>query len=280
MSESPACIDLEHVGNTGEIASWIVGDVIIDCGPASCLGRLKAALGPMRPRALLLTHIHLDHAGAAGALVEIWPELEVHVHPIGLPHLASPSKLIRSASRLYGEDFDRLWGPVKPVPERNLRAIEHGARINGLLAAHTPGHASHHVSFLDEAAGRAYPGDAAGIRLEGRDFILPHAPPPDVDLEAWGRSLDLIASWNAECLHLPHFGAVTDVEWHLARVREELERKAEMARRLGLPDFVAQTESEFARLGDTALARRYRHTSPPEHMYLGLRRYWDRGAQR
>ena len=269
-------IDLQHLGTDGEIAAWLADDVLIDCGPTTCLARLTAELGDVRPRALLLTHIHLDHAGAAGSLVERWPELEVHVHPVGLPHLADPAKLTRSAGRLYGDEFDRLWGEVKPVPEGNLRPLEDGARVNGFLAAYTPGHASHHVAFLDEDGGRAYPGDAAGVRLGGSDLVLPHAPPPDIDLEAWDRSLDLLAGWSAEALCLPHFGAIPDVAPHLERTRDALHRKAELARRVDSDEFVAETEGELAALGDPGLAERYRHTSPPEHMHMGLRRYWDK----
>src|SRR5439155_7998284 len=122
-------------------------DVLIDCGPSNCLPRLAQQLEDIEPRVLLLTHIHLDHAGAAGSLVERWPALQVYVHPIGLPHVADPSKLIRSAARLYGDDMDRLWGEIKAVPEHNLHAVEDGAELGGFLARHTPGHASHHVAY-------------------------------------------------------------------------------------------------------------------------------------
>lgn len=276
MTEALRHIDLQHLGHSGEIAVWVAGDVLVDCGPTTCLPRLMTELEDVRPRVLLLTHIHLDHAGAAGALVEHWPELEVHVHPVGLPHLADPAKLERSAGRLYGDDMARLWGEIKPVPESNLRPIAQGARVDGFLAAHTPGHASHHVAFLHEDSGCAFPGDATGVRLGGSDLIMPHAPPPDIDLEAWDRSLDLIARWGAEALCLPHFGAITDVNAHLERTRDALHRKADLARLLDLHDFVAEIDSELADLGDRQLAERYRHTSPPEHMHRGLRRYWDK----
>lgn len=276
MRDAPRLIDLQHIGHEGEIGVWVAGDVLVDCGPTTCLPRLMAELDNVRPRVLLLSHIHLDHAGAAGALVERWPELEIQVHPVGLTHLADPAKLERSAGRLYGDDLVRLWGDIKPVPERNLRPIAHGAHVDGFLAAHTPGHASHHVAFFHEESGYAFPGDAAGVRLGGSDLIMPHAPPPDIDLEAWDRSLDLIARWGAQALCLPHFGAITDVDVHLERTRDALHRKAELARTLSLRDFVAEIESELAGLGDRQLAERYRHTSPPEHMHLGLQRYWDK----
>jgi glyoxylase-like metal-dependent hydrolase (beta-lactamase superfamily II) len=276
MTDAPRLIDLQHVGNDGEIAAWVVGDVLVDCGPTTCLPRLLAGLNDVRPRVLLLTHIHLDHAGAAGTLVERWPELEVHVHPVGLPHLADPSKLQRSAGRLYGDDMAWLWGEIRPVPDRNLRPLADGARVEGFLAAHTPGHASHHVAFFREESGHAFPGDATGVRLGGSDLIMPHAPPPDIDLEAWDRSLDLIESWDAEALCLPHFGEMEDVGAHLELMRDALRRKAGLARDLDLTDFIAEVDSELAGLTDLRLADRYRHTSPAEHMHRGLQRYWDK----
>jgi glyoxylase-like metal-dependent hydrolase (beta-lactamase superfamily II) len=258
------------------IASWLYGDVLIDCGPKVCLDRLTGELGGLRPRVLLLTHIHLDHAGAAGSLVRQWPDLEIHVHPVGLPHLVDPAKLIRSAKRIYGDEMDRLWGPIEPVPERNLRPIDDGGRIGDFLAVHTPGHASHHVAFFNLRGREAFPGDALGVRLGGSDLIVPHAPPPDIDVEAWDRSIDAIADWSPNTLHLPHFGVVDDVTGHLAVMRGVLHRKAELARNGDLDTFVEVGESELAALDDRELALDYLHAAPIDHSFLGLRRYWDK----
>jgi glyoxylase-like metal-dependent hydrolase (beta-lactamase superfamily II) len=276
MAESPCLIDLQPGGRSGEIATWLCRDVLVDCGPTVCLERLTGELRGGEPRVLLLTHIHLDHAGAAGSLVRHWPELEIYVHPIGLPHLADPTKLVRSARRIYGDDLDRLWGPIEPVPERNLRAVADGAQIEGFAAAHTPGHASHHVAYLELAGRAAFPGDALGVRLGGSDLIIPHAPPPDIDVEAWDRSLDTVAEWEPSTLHLPHFGVVDGVGEHIASMREALHRKAELARTTRLDAFVEAVESELAALDDPELAAHYRDVSPLEHSFAGFERYWDK----
>ncbi|HET7571254.1 MAG TPA: MBL fold metallo-hydrolase [Gaiellaceae bacterium] len=276
MDDAPRLIDVEWAGRPGEIGAWLCGDVLVDCGPTSSLERLLAGLGDVEPRALLLTHIHLDHAGAAGSLVERWPDLEVYVHPIGLPHLADPERLVRSATRIYGDAMDSLWGPIVPVPERNLRPVGDGERIGAFVAAHTPGHASHHVAYFRPDGGEAFPGDATGVRLDGSDLVIPHAPPPDIDVEAWDRSLDAIAAWHPDVLCLPHFGPIDGVEAHVDSMREAVHRKAELARTSDLDGFVAAVEAELAALGDPALAEHYRNASPIEHSYLGLRRYWDK----
>jgi len=146
--------------------------LIIDPGPTSCLETLLNALGGQEPRALMLTHIHLDHAGASGALVRRFPNLKVYVHERGAPHLIDPSKLLKSATQLYGDDMDRLWGEVVPVPEQNVKALSGGETIEGLRVEYTPGHASHHVTYFDEDAGDAFVGDTAGVRIPPCDFVM------------------------------------------------------------------------------------------------------------
>ena len=276
VGEPPRLIDLRPGGRSGEIAAWLCGDVLVDCGPTISVDTLCAELGDVRPRVLLLTHIHLDHAGAAGSLVERWPDLEVHVHPIGLPHLADPTKLLNSARRIYGDALDRLWGAVEPVPARNLRPVTDGTEVDGFVTAETPGHASHHVAYLRSGGGEAFPGDAAGVRLDASDLLVPHAPPPDIDIEAWDRSLDAIAAWRPKALCLPHFGAIDEVPEHLAAMRDVLHRKAELARASDLDGFTAAAESELGALRDPTLAEHYRNAAPAAHSYLGLRRYWDK----
>lgn len=269
-------IDLHHLGTPKVIGVWQVDDVLIDCGPESCLERLLAELDGWRPRALLLTHIHLDHAGAAGSLVRLWPDLEVHVHEAGAPHLSSPERLLRSAARLYGDDMGRLWGEVPPVPEANVSSLAGGEQIRSFRVAYTPGHASHHVSFLHEETGTAFVGDTAGVRITPHELTLPHAPPPDIDLPAWRRSLDLIANWRPTRLGLPHFGAVEDADEQLEVVWERLNTKAALAERLTEAEFVEHSQAELATELGSDDVRAYLQASPPAHMHAGLRRYLQR----
>jgi glyoxylase-like metal-dependent hydrolase (beta-lactamase superfamily II) len=188
-------IDVRHLGRERVIAAYLVDGSLVDCGPASALDGLLAGLGDQRPARLLLTHIHLDHAGAAGKLVERWPDLEVWVHERGAPHLIDPAKLLASAGRLYGDDMDRLWGEVVPVPARNLRVLSGGERVAGWRVAYTPGHASHHVSYLHERTATIFAGDVAGVRIPPEGHVLAPTPPPDIDLDAWHASLDLLDGW-------------------------------------------------------------------------------------
>src|ERR671931_2581638 len=148
-------IDLTHLGRDRVIGAYELEGLIVDPGPSSCLETLLAGLEG-EPRALLLTHVHLDHAGASGSLVGRFPELRVYVHEVGAPHLADPEKLLRSAARLYGDRMEELWGEVAPVPEQNLRALSGGEEVLGFRVAYTPGHESHHVSFLHSDSGRAF----------------------------------------------------------------------------------------------------------------------------
>jgi glyoxylase-like metal-dependent hydrolase (beta-lactamase superfamily II) len=274
---------LEHV-----ICCWRVGDVLVDPGPESSLPRLLEALdgAGVRPRALLLTHIHLDHAGGTGALVRRWPELEVYVHERGAPHLIDPAKLLASAGRLYGEDNMRsLWGEVLPVPAERIHVLGGGEAIplagaGRFRVAYTPGHASHHVSYLHEDSGRAFVGDMAGVRIPPAHVTIAPTPPPDVDLEAWDASLDLIAGWRPTSLALTHFGAVEQVEEQLDAVRASLHELAELARRSGPATVAAAVRDRVDRTGDRALRAAYAAAVPPEHISLGLERYWRKRAQR
>ncbi|HEX6586677.1 MAG TPA: MBL fold metallo-hydrolase [Solirubrobacterales bacterium] len=200
-------IDVRHLGRERVIGCWVLDGVLIDPGPTSSLENLLEALGGETPRALLLTHIHLDHAGASGTIVRRWPELPVYVHERGARHLADPAKLLASASRLYGDQMEHLWGEVAPVPERNLRPLSGGEELLGFEVAYTPGHASHHVSYLHTDSGRAFVGDTAAVRIPPSDFVLPPTPPPDIDLELWNRSIDRILEWEPTSLGLTHFGA-------------------------------------------------------------------------
>src|SRR5947209_708490 len=218
-------IDCRHLGRERVIGCWQVGDVLIDPGPASCLDTLLEALGEERPRALLLTHIHLDHAGASGSLVRRWPDLEVYVHEIGAYHMSDPARLIESATRLYGSDMERLWGEFIAVPEDRLRVLNGGERLSiggrDFAVAYTPGHASHHVSYLHE--GTAFVGDVGGVRIVPQGPVIPPTPPPDIDLEAWHRSIERVLEWQPERLAMTHFGSTEDVAVHREKVSAGLD---------------------------------------------------------
>ena len=267
-------VDTEHQGVSRVIGAWEVDGLVVDPGPEPCIETLLAGLdGP--PRALLLTHIHLDHSGAAGALVRRFPDLPVYVHERGAPHLADPSKLLASAGRLYGEHMERLWGDVVPVPEENLRVLEGGEEVEGLRVAYTPGHAGHHVAYFHPESGDAFVGDVGGVRItEG--YVVPPTPPPEIDLEKWNASLDAIEAWHPARLCLTHFGAVEEPEPHIAEVRAELERLAELARDGDREAFLESLEAEIEESADPDDADRYRLAVPAEHVWLGMERYWKK----
>jgi glyoxylase-like metal-dependent hydrolase (beta-lactamase superfamily II) len=269
-------IDVRHQGVERVIGAWAVDDVVIDPGPEPCIGTLLAGLGGEVPRALLLTHIHLDHAGAAGALVRRFPALEVHVHESGTEHLADPSKLLASAARLYGDDMERLWGEVVPVPRENLRPLGGGETVGRFAVRHTPGHARHHVAYIDARTGDAFVGDVCGVRIPPSELVVPPTPPPDIDLEAWESSLELIRAASPARLRLTHFGTIDDPPSHLDRMRRELRRWAARARELARDDFLAALEDEIERGADGDDRARFRLAVPPWHVWLGLRRYWEK----
>jgi glyoxylase-like metal-dependent hydrolase (beta-lactamase superfamily II) len=272
-------IDVMHLGRPQVIGAWLVGDVVIDPGPTSCLDTLVAGLRGERPRALLLTHIHLDHAGASGSLVERWPDLEVYVHERGARHMISPERLMDSARQLYGEDMDRLWGEMVPVPERNVRVIQGGERLFGgsFEVAYTPGHASHHVSFLHD--GTAFVGDVGGARIAGARLTIPPTPPPDIDLEKWHESIELIRAWKPRRLVMTHFGVGEDVDAQLTELSARLDDWADRARSAGLDEFVSGVREEIAERVDSDTAAAYEQAAPPEQLYAGLERYWRKRAE-
>jgi glyoxylase-like metal-dependent hydrolase (beta-lactamase superfamily II) len=222
-------------------------------------------------RHLLLSHIHLDHAGAAGVLVREHPGLQVHVSEIGAPHLVDPSRLEHSARRLYGEDFDRLWGELAPVPEANVHVV--GEETLGLATFPSPGHAGHHVCYLDRD-GTLYAGDAAGVRISPSEFVLPPTPPPEVDLEAWERTLDELERREPQRLALIHFGVFEDAARHLEELRRRLLEWSERVR-----DGASEEEFSAAAEADLAVDRdAYEQAMPFWQSYAGLRRYWEKRA--
>jgi glyoxylase-like metal-dependent hydrolase (beta-lactamase superfamily II) len=273
-------IDLLHQATERVIGVYLLetddGPALFDCGPTVCIDRLKEGLAARGlaltdVRHLLLSHIHLDHAGAAGTLVREHPGLQVHVSPIGAPHLIDPSRLDASARRLYGDAFDLLWGELAPVPEGNVHPV--GDDVVGLECFPTPGHASHHVSYL---AGDAtlYAGDAAGVRIVPAPHVLPVSPPPEFQYEQWLSTLDEIERRTPDRLALIHFGVVEDVADHLTLMREELHRWVKRVED-------GATEEEFVEAGRAELAARvpgdpdlWQRAAPLWQSYRGLERYW------
>jgi glyoxylase-like metal-dependent hydrolase (beta-lactamase superfamily II) len=270
-------IDVRHRGREKVIACFEVDGVLVDPGPQSCEDTLLEALGGERPHALLLTHIHFDHAGAAGALVRRWPDLDVYVHERGAPHVASPERLVASAARLYGgeEGLRETWGEVVPVPEANLKVLAGGETVFGSFRVeYTPGHASHHVCYLHEDTGVAFVGDMAGVRIPPYDLTLAPTPPPDIDIDAWDRSIDAIAAWAPTTLALTHFGTAEDPPAQLVAVREALHWQAELAASHDQAGFEAALHERItaAAPGEVAAAEQ---AAPLDHLFLGLER-WHR----
>jgi glyoxylase-like metal-dependent hydrolase (beta-lactamase superfamily II) len=235
---------------------------------------------------ILLTHIHLDHAGASGTIVRDHPHIKVLVHERGVRHMADPSRLIESATRVYGDRMEHFWGEFAPVPSGNLVSLGGGESIEAggrtFDVAYTPGHASHHVSFFDASSGVAFVGDTAGVCIKG-GYVLPPTPPPDIDLELWQGSVDRILAWSPTTLMLTHFGAVTSVRPHLAALMENLRTTSGIALSL-----LKEPGSDEER--GRAFAEKLRHllrsymTEPEvmtyvvaaayEHLFSGLARYW------
>jgi glyoxylase-like metal-dependent hydrolase (beta-lactamase superfamily II)/cell division septum initiation protein DivIVA len=275
-------IDCLHLGNERVICCWQVGDVLIDPGPSSCLPTLLDALGDERPRALLLTHIHLDHAGASGSLVRRWPDLEVYVHERGARHMADPARLLDSATRLYGDDMERLWGEFVAVPQERLHVLSGGEQLRfgddgEFEVAYTPGHASHHVSYLHD--GTAFVGDVGGVRITPDAPVIPPTPPPDIDVEAWHRSLALISDWAPDRLAMTHFGSSEAVAEQLADVGERLDRWAVAARDNDEPAWTELVRHELREGGADTAFPAYMQAVPTDQAYAGLRRYWQKRAQ-
>jgi len=273
-------IDLVHAGNARSVGVYLLdtsqGLALHDCGPTSCIEALKRGLAARGHelgdvKHLLLSHIHLDHAGAAGTLVREHPELQVHVSEIGAPHLVDPSRLERSARRLYGETFDGLWGELARVPEANVHVA--ADRVLGLECFPAPGHASHHVCYFDGET--LYAGDAAGVRIQPHRSVLPPTPPPETDVEGWYRTLEQVERRAPERLALIHFGVADDVSRHLAELRRRLDiwtRRVEEG--TSEEEFVADARADLP----PEEADDYDRAMPFWQSYAGLKRYWETRA--
>ena len=298
LSSGLGYFDLNFIGVPCIIATVVLhgpgGAALIDPGPSSTLPMLRAGLskvglGVGDLRAILLTHIHLDHAGATGSLLQENPALKVYVHEKGAPHLVAPEKLIASATRLWGDEMDRLWGEFRPVPQSALVVLKGGERITEggreLEVAYTPGHASHHVSYFSADTGIAFVGDTAGIRIQPGGFIMPPTPPPDIDLAAWRDSLRRITQWHPDTVFVTHFGPHTPGSAHLTDVAANLELtaslvKASLARPEGDEDrekwFTEELRRELRRRMSESEAQAYEVAGRFDLNWRGLARYWSK----
>jgi len=294
-------IELNWLGHPRSIAAtlMLVGEqkFLIDPGPASTLPTLESELAARGVaiadlNAILLTHIHLDHAGATGSLVHKNPRIKVYVHSKGAAHMADPTKLLNSAVRLYGERMEALYGEFLPVPAGNLQVLEGGETLQfggcELRVLYTPGHASHHVTFFDTAEKVAFVGDTAGICVEGNSFILPATPPPDIDLGLWNMSLDAIAALQSKRLFLTHFGFSDHPARHIALYRECLRRWSDLVETLlsttsdeaqAVAAFSAAVNAETARTLSIEEANHYVFNGALELSWAGLARYHRKRAE-
>jgi glyoxylase-like metal-dependent hydrolase (beta-lactamase superfamily II) len=294
-------LDTNWLGHPRSIAAALLESdghrAILDPGPASILPVLRQHLdsrgiGVSDLNAILLTHIHLDHAGATGALIKENPNLEVYVHKSGMMHMADPSKLLASAERLWPGQLGHLFGETLPVPFGNLRILNGGETLalgsRNLDVVHTPGHASHHVSYFDSSDGTAFVGDTAGFHIEGEPYVVPLAPPPDIDLEIWNASLDAIEARHPARLFLTHFGYSNDPARHIAAYRKNLQRWGVLAAKLvrSAPDegaaqgaFVAATTAEVEHRLPAREAEHYIFNCGLDLSWLGLARYHRKRAE-
>lgn len=299
VADGIGCGDLLHLGQEEAVAVYLIettdGLAVVDPGPSSCRDALHQALhdfgaAPHDLRHVLLTHIHLDHAGVTGSLAREHPALHVHVHARGATHMADPSRLLESARRIYRDQMDELWGAFEAVPADRMHVLHGGERLTigdrKLRVAYTPGHAWHHVAYLDELTGVAFVGDVAGEGSQHGTPALPAAPPPDIDLEAWKPSLDLIAAWGPEALLVTHFGPIRHVVAHLDTLWDRIISWSLAVRAsLGSGDddearADAFADAELARLaaGLTPAQARLVTRDTIRSSWFGLARYWRKKA--
>ncbi len=295
VAPGTSVVDLLHQGSPGVIGTGVLeteaGIALVDPGPEACLDALRdglAALGRSLDdvRAVLLTHIHLDHATAAGAVVRAVPDALVHVHPAGARHMIDPARLLASAERLYGDAMATLWGEFVPVPAAAIREAGEGDEIvlgeRRLQVAYVPGHAKHHVAYYEEAAKTAWLGDVGGIRIGGGP-AMPVTPPPDIDPALWTASMRRVLDWSPERIVPTHFGAYEDARSHFAQLENELECwtasvRASLADPSTDPDAAASAFARTVRerleaVAGPGLAARYAVASSFEDSWRGLARY-------
>lgn len=294
-------LDATWAGRPKSIAAALIESeghrALVDPGPTSTLENIRAALEKRGLTikaldALLLTHIHMYHAGASGSMVRENPRLAVYVHSAGARHMADPSKLMASARRLWPDTLDTLFGDMLPVPTANLRVLEGDETISlGSAKFHveyTPGHASHHVTYFDEDSGVAFTGDTTGVRVENGPYILPATPPPDIDLTVWDESFRKILERKPARLFLTHYGFSENPAEHIAIFRERLHRwfaKAEDILRTSSDDpaalksFLAFTRSEMLGTLPESEVDHYAFTAGLDLSFLGLARHARKRAE-
>lgn len=300
VDETMNFIDLRFLGMKRVVGTAVLdgpsGLTLIDPGPTSCLAALESGLADIDRRlddvkSILLTHIHLDHAGATGTLLRRLPHAIVYVHERGARHMVDPAKLLASATRLYGSNMERFWGEFLPVPADRLRVLHGGERLDiagrTLEVQYTPGHASHHVSYFDTTSATAYVGDTGGISVVP-GYIKAPTPPPDIDLDLWEASLQKIEAWKPRALVLTHFGQVNDVADHLRNFRSVLARQASLVRDTLTSD--GTDEERIRRFVEDMRADARRRLSPEDaasteaaaafdQLWQGLARYWRKKAE-
>lgn len=243
IAEGIHLIDIGFMGRKGAVGVFLVvgpdGLGLVETGPATVLENLKAGIVNAGyeiedVRDVAVTHIHLDHSGGLGELMSKYHGMRAWAHPVGVPHLVSPGRLEQSASRIYGDRMQELWGTISGVPEDRLNATEDRRLIllggRKLRVFDTPGHASHHIVLLDEQTGTMFTGDVAGVRMEDTVFPVPPLPPPDIDIDAWKRSIALMREIGSDRLVLTHFGAYADTVEHLRRLEEALDEAMRIGR--------------------------------------------------
>lgn len=268
-------IDTRFRGIRRSICCFRVGDVLIDPGPAESIGNVIEALGDLVPATVLLTHVHLDHAGGTGSLVEHYPELQVYIHETAVEHVIDPSRLIASANRVFG-DIEPIFGTPLAVPGRNVHPLVDGDVITGIEAVHTPGHSGHHLALWHDATKTAFTGDIAGESIAPHDLVIAPTSPPEIDVEAWLASIDRVAALYPSTLLMTHFGRVTDVAGQLERAKRELKRGAQHARRDSQEEFVTYLERELETVPPDIAEALYNAAPPLDQLYLGYDRYWSK----
>src|SRR5215470_6787023 len=296
-------LDTNWMGRPKSIACVLVQsdgiNALIDPGPTSTLETVRAGLREHGLRvqdlhAILLTHIHLDHAGAVGSLIKENPKLDVFVHEFGAKHMADPAKLLASAARLYGGEMDRMYGAFLPVPQDNLQPLAGGETVTvgaqRFSVLYTPGHASHHLTFWDSLDKTAFVGDVGGITVEGDTFIMPATPPPDIYLDLWNKSLEAIEALKPERIFLTHFGYQRNPIAHMERYRKKLADWAALAKNL-LDSGKSEEEAgkEFVEAVAAETRDAVTNTSEADHYifngglylsWLGLLRYTKKQAEK
>ncbi len=302
---SPGTWQISHTfqGEHEIVGSYLIAGAnelaVIDPGPGSVIESLLASIGeagfePGDVTHILVTHVHLDHAGSVGSLVKQMPKAQVYVHGLGAPHLLDTTRVVASASRIFGERMKPLWGDIEPTPFDRLHVIENGDKLNiagrRLEVHYTPGHAVHHVIFFDVHSGELFAGDAAGVRLPGVDYVRPPTPPPDLDLEAWSNTIDLLKRLRPDVLYIGHFGAIKAIAPHLERLREKLFTWGEFvlsAMRDGkTEDEIIAMLIEYAKpellraaAGNTNVMPRYEIATNYPMTVQGYMRYWKKKSQ-